>query len=528
MKHAVREDDITRDIPLKVLASVLLALPWLNPFATGPSPAVAPWLFSLACSAACLVALAGATHARLARATAWAWLAAALISTGIGLLQYFGVSALFSPWVNVTGTGEAFANLRQRNQFATLTNTGLAALIWVAMHWQSQSKSGFAAAAPAGRAAALSMASVGPAVSAASLAAAALLAVGNAASSSRTGLVQLILLLVLFALWGGLRRAVVRRILFAAALAYVAGSVALPLLAGLDPASTGILARLHDGGPACGSRLILWRNVLHLITLRPWLGWGWGELDYAHFTTLYEGLRFCEILDNAHNLPLHLAVELGVPAALLVCGTGVWLAWRAKPWREQNAVRQMAWSVLAVILLHSLLEYPLWYGPFQMAFVLCLLLLRRRPPDAAHATMVEEKMPVKLAKYAWAATFLVAAGAFAAWDYHRISQIFLPPDSRSPAYRDNTLDKIRGSWLFSNQVRFAEFVTTPLTRDNAARVNAMAHQLLHYSPEARVAEKLIESAVMLGRDDEALLFLARYRAAFPAEHARWAKRQAPG
>ena len=42
----------------------------------------------------------------------------------------------------------------------------------------------------------------------------------------------------------------------------------------------------------------------------------------------------------------------------------------------------MAWAVLAVIGLHSLLEYPLWYGPFQIAFGLCLAwlwLTGRRP-----------------------------------------------------------------------------------------------------------------------------------------------------
>ena len=51
----------------------------------------------------------------------------------------------------------------------------------------------------------------------------------------------------------------------------------------------------------------------------------------------------------------------------------------------------------------------------------------------------------------------------------------------------------------------------------------MALELLHYSPEPRVIEQLIESAVMLGQDDGALFYLVRYRAAFPKEHARWAK-----
>jgi len=38
-----------------------------------------------------------------------------------------------------------------------------------------------------------------------------------------------------------------------------------------------------------------------------------------------------------------------------------------------------------------------------------------------------------------------------------------------------------------------------------------------------VLEKLIESAVLLGREDEALFYLVRYQAAFPEHHARWAK-----
>ena len=112
------------------------------------------------------------------------------------------------------------------------------------------------------------------------------------------------------------------------------------------------------------------------------------------------------------------------------------------------------------------------------------------------------------------------------WDYHRISQIYRAPEARDVAYRDDTLAKIRNSWLFANQVRFAELSITPLTQANAQWTFDTAKALLHYSPEPRVIEKVIESAVMLGRDDEALAQLTRYRAAFPSDHARWVQANA--
>ena len=131
----------------------------------------------------------------------------------------------------------------------------------------------------------------------------------------------------------------------------------------------------------------------HLILQKPWTGWGWGELDYAHYITLFPGARFCVLLDNAHNLPLHLAVELGLPFALLVCGVASLWVWRARPWAETDPVRQLAWGILAVVGLHSMLEFPLWYGPFQIVTLWALALLWRgrgrpayNPPPCAPLT----------------------------------------------------------------------------------------------------------------------------------------------
>ncbi|MDD3935275.1 Wzy polymerase domain-containing protein [Rhodoferax sp.] len=495
---------------MRLLAfALLITLPWLNPFSPGPAAGMVPLLFAWGCVAGLLLLIASArqpaSRQHWVRAMAGAWLMAASLSALIGLLQYFGASGWLGIWANHTNLGEAFGNLRQRNQYASLMNIGLVALLW----WIAQ---------PSPLRPRLPPSQIGLA-----LALAVLLSAGNAASSSRTGLLQLTMVVVLSLYWQRRTRhhqpanqaaSALLWVLLAAGLSYAVATWALPWLAGLDPMNSGAWARLRAGDSVCGSRLTLWRNVLYLITQKPWGGWGWGELDYAHFITLYSDARFCDILDNAHNLPLHLAVELGVPLAAVLCGGGLWLVWRARPWGELDTARHMAWAILAVILLHSLLEYPLWYGPFQMAASLCVWLLL---PANSRGTRTLLVPYLQAALAGMLLTFCVLAG----WQYHLASQIYLSPEQRAPAYRHDTLAKTRHVWLFQDHIRFAELTTTDLTPANAAQMNQLAKEILHFSPEARVAEIVIDSARLLGRDAEADFYLARLQAAFPQAHAAW-------
>lgn len=494
------------------LATLAIALPWLNPFSWGPSPPVVQTLVTLVGAAVLLglLALRQLEGVSLARAAILGWLMAALISSVMGIVQYFGASAALAPWVDGTGMGYAFANLRQPNQYATLTNIGLAALLW----WAAQVPTMGEAGADRSRTHQVAVWCM-----------AALLAVGNAISSSRTGMVQLLLLGLLVAVWRHFetrssRRtvsALTRQLILIALAVYGLALLTMPRIVGLEPDSHGLLARLALGDRHCISRITLWGNVLHLIAQKPWLGWGWGELSYAHYITLYPGVRFCAILDNAHNLPLHLAVELGVPAAVLLCVGAIALTVRVRPWLAREPEKRVAWAVLSVILLHSMLEYPLWYGPFLTAAILCLLVLELPRPVTGFAMSTKNKPLYKTLAAALAAIVLVAIVAFAAWDYHRISQVFLEPSARDPIYQGDPLAKSKGSWLFRKHERYAELTTTPVTASNAVEMHAMALELLHFSPEPSVIEKLIESAKQLGLDDEVLAHTQRLRAAFPEE-----------
>lgn len=330
------------------VAIFLLITPWLIEPHAAPNPAAWQWFASTACMGVFLIfqpVSSSWAEPSGVRLIGIAWLAAALLNTVIALIQYFGMSMHFS-WMSQAELGTAFGNLRQSNQYATLTNIGLAVIIWTLGQNPEQRKNGSKIILQHLMAAAL--------------------AAGNAASASRTGVIGILLLLGLLIRWQGVKSSLQGGVIVTAIAAYGASLLFISWLTSDGLAGSRLVAKFQYEDDGCTSRLLLWSNMLDLIRERPWSGWGWGELDYAHFITQYQGGRQCEMLDNAHNLPLHMAVELGLPLTLM-CGASLfWRVWRARPWAEENCSRKLAWSVLALITLHSMVEYPLWYGPFQM------------------------------------------------------------------------------------------------------------------------------------------------------------------
>ncbi len=528
-----------------ILLVLCITLPWLNPFASSPSTAVIPLLLSWMLAACALLAVvdmplakpAWSTGARamtallalgllasllwvpqvvdraltagllaslmcvwlmagvgrraaadetLLRCLVLALLGAAVVSSVLGILQYLGLAHDMSPWVNQPLKGDAFANLRQRNQFASLTSLGLVALL-----------GGVAATTKTGPMSRMAWCFVGVVLN--------VLAAGVACSMSRTGATQWLLISGLMAVWAWRTHDMQNKkgllcLAITAPLLVAVWSMAMPWLALQTTGEWGASMILRVTGQtldyaACGGRRVLWTNVLALIAQHPWLGWGWGETDYAHFMTGYNSLRFCDMLDNAHDFPLHLAVELGVPfAAVVMACIAAWVV-RRQPWREQHAWRVLAWGLLLVLGLHSLLEYPLWYGPFQMTLGLAIGLLGSSPTAPVKDEAQEGPTFV--------AALLFIGCLYAAWDFNRVGQIYRQPASRDAVYRDNPLGHAKQSWLFKNQADFAELTTQTVTPDNAAEVYLEARRLMHYSPEARVVQRVIDSAKLLGHDEEA-------------------------
>lgn len=486
---------VSKSLPI----ALLLALPWWLGATLGPVAQLGAWL---AAGGVLGVILFLQNFRAWPQSLVWA----AAVSVGIGFVQFSGAAAVLSPWVSEAAAGEMVANLRQRNQLASLMAIGVLALVFN-VHGKALGPLGQA------RAWALTLA----------CSAAACMALGSALSGSRTGLLQILAITALAWAWRRSWAPDARWVLGAAWLGYGLGVLLAPWLAEImGHGNAGLVSRLGDTGGS--GRLALWSNVLELIAREPLLGHGWRSLAYAHYSSDFSSPRFTEMPDNAHNLPLHLAVELGLPIAIGFCGLVAWLVGRNKPWAETRSDRQLAWGVLLVIGIHSMLEYPLWYGPFFMTAWVCIAVLcadlwqkwLTAGTNAAQNAIILGARAV--------AVLLLICTAFVAFDYHRVSQIYLQPEQRSSWYETDPLGAANKSVLFQSHAKFAELQITPLSRESAPRVLELSSELVRWSPEPRIIEKLIESAVMMGLDDVAAFHLHRYKTAHPAAYALWSKR----
>ena len=495
------------------LTALLVLVPWINPWSDWPAPNLLPSLVNAVCAALMIgvIVLSRMTRRAMWQAACWGWLIAAIANTLLALLQYFDLAQALHPWVSETPYNQIFGNLRQRNLFATSCAMGLGVLVW---HFGTPgSLSDGSGLTRVQRMGATFFA--------------ALIGVGLMISNSRTGLIELVLLGVLVLGWSW-RAALVSPawlgrlwMLAVASVAYGLASWLLPTLAGHG---ANALTRLLTSDGICASRSVIWANMWQLVMQKPWLGWGWGQVGYAHFLTKFDGPRFCGIVDNAHNLPLHLAVTLGLPVASLIVILVAIVIYRAKPWRVTDTERQLAWTIVALIGLHSMLEFPLWYEEFQFAFLLCLWYLYGCHAQG-HSALVWLNAPVWTSKKTRAAALALAVGILVASgfvynSYERVRLFLGPVQSRPPEFAQGVPLLPIDIVLFTHEVSFFQ-LTADLTSQNAQSSLDVALAVLPAHTNPLTIERIIAVLGALGRIEEARFYEARYQAAFPDQYAGW-------
>jgi hypothetical protein len=211
-------------------------------------------------------------------------------------------------------------------------------------------------------------------------------------------------------------------------------------------------------GDVSASRFSIWANALTLIQQHPWAGVGWGQFNRAWTLTPLHN-RPDSFFDNAHNLPLQLAVELGLPVALVLCALLGWMLWRIArlAWRNpQDPARlPLAASAVMVLLmaLHSQLEYPLWYAYFLLptVFLAGLSLAHDDRPGSRQAPGLPGVALTGVA------ALVVTASVCALPDYRKVSEIFAPPDEAPPLAQ--RIEAGKKSLFFFHHAHYADATT---------------------------------------------------------------------
>ena len=443
--------------------------------------------------AAAVVAAAGAgvrsrPHAEDTFAlVCWALVITAAANVVVAALQVFAPAMVGGNWVAASGIpGRAVGNLRQPNHLSSVLTWGCVALVGLVELRRLRARwAGVALAA---------------------------MVWAIVLTASRTGLVSVLLL----ALWGladrRLQRAT-RAMLLAAPLAYALAWWGMAQWAAASDHSFGGAARLAETDIS-GSRFGIWANTLSLIRQQPWAGVGFGEFNFAWTLTPFPD-RPIAFFDHTHNLPLQLAVELGLPLATLVMGLLLWALLRAAAaawWRQGpqavgglHAAQRVAVMLVAMIGLHSLLEYPLWYAYFLLpaAWAWGFALPGRTAASPARGRAPRPALALQ------AAGLLLAAGAvFSVVDYQRVVVIFQAPEGARPL-----ADRVAAgqrSVFFAHHANYAA-ATADIAGLPAASKQAAFDSATHFLLDSRLMMAWSRFLAEQGRPDAARHVAARLR-----------------
>ena len=416
---------------------------------------------------------------------------AAVANAVVAMIQTLAPSWADGAWLALGGQGRASGNMRQPNHLSTLLLWGLVALVGLR-------PGGLASDSVAKRTPWRVLAGLG----------AALLSFALVLTGSRTGALGLLML----AVWGALDRRLpsdVRLGLIGALVAY--GLMVWAWGGGLHEAYaiTDLGDRLSLEGDFSSMRLGIWANTLELIRQHPWVGVGWGQFNAAWSLTPFP-TRPPAFFDHAHNLPLHLAAELGVPLAMLICGLLAWALWQAirrawcTPQRAGHEIAAPAAMMVLLMALHSQLEYPLWYAYFLLptVFVWGLCLAR---VDPSHPRNAMHQPHLQLGGLAAAGACLALGGLFAMVDFARVVVIFDPPADAPPL--SQRIEAGQHSVFFSHHAHYAAATNTANPSSEMPSLLYASHYLL----DARLLQAWAKAYAQRGELDKARYIVDRLR-----------------
>ena len=252
-----------------------------------------------------------------------------------------------------------------------------------------------------------------------------------------------------------------------------------------------------------GIRLYLWHEAWLIFKQSPWLGAGFGQFAWQHFLLgpVLHRTNITGLYNNAHNLIFQLAAETGI-AGLTVFFAALFAWFNGLRRVAMSAAHWWAYAVLAVLCVHSLLEYPLWYSYFlAIAAVLLGALDETR-------YRLRGALPVLM-------TAILLAGMFALYQlrigYQEIRVALDKPQASGAERSRDVLIAMHNKSILS---AWADFFTSAYIQVNADHLDqkiAFNDKVIRFMP---VAEVTYLQAYLLAQDGRIAEAKRRYEQAF--------------
>lgn len=120
-------------------------------------------------------------------------------------------------------------------------------------------------------------------------------------------------------------------------------------------------------------RIPMWHQMLVAIKNEPLWGYGWNQVSVAQLT-VYLDYPTTEWIEHSHNILLDLLIWNGIPVGLLIIAFLVWWLYRLSM-LATSIEPFIALSMVGVVLVHAMLEFPLEYAffLFPVGFLLGLV-----------------------------------------------------------------------------------------------------------------------------------------------------------
>ena len=412
-----------------------------------------------------------------------ATVAIAFASALVGIAQYL-LLPMSEFWVApVTRLGASYGNLRQPNLFALLGVLGLIALM--VLHYKSPR----------------------PNLKSTSLVGFlyVVLIAGVVLSTSRAGT----LLIGFVSVWGVVESVKARKPLWLFILAipvyFVLRQIAIELdLSGWYPFygtdRPGLISTAIEGD---SWRQAIWTRTWTLIQAHPMWGVGFGQLDFAMFTETLPVPRE-SATEHAHNIFLQIAVEMGLPVAAAWTALLIFVAVRSRSALRTFNGRALMFLLLVVVV-HNLLEYPLWYAYFLLPCAFAMGILTQIGSCTAGTSLdlaphQNFETAVGVSTYAkttaFGAVLTVALVLFGLWDYSKVSPSYAL-NAKEPLYQRVT-DGYK-SVLFLNLADYAALGLTGIAPATATVQLRLANRLAHFRTDPQVIGAQAAAAALSGQ-----------------------------